>query len=191
MTRANDRGYKELLDLIDGTSQFQLGSVLRVIHRDQHVQLFVQMLPVRLTSVLFFLHHHHHHHHHLCQLLLCDFQTSSYAFSALTLLVGRQEEYPACWVNLSDEVLARLSACSKVQMICVWSSLYHCHPIISCSNWNPEWLTFLLLACLVLDKQRSHETSVVLSSNIRNARLWSYSTSSPVSTQMDVYYYTI
>jgi len=39
-------------------------------------------------------------------------------------LVGRQEERPAC--KNSDEVLALLSVCSKVQMIC------HCHPIISC-----------------------------------------------------------
>jgi len=41
------------------------------------------------------------------------------AFSALTLLVGRQEEHPAC-KTLSDEVLAWLSAWSKMQMICLW-----------------------------------------------------------------------
>jgi len=34
-------------------------------------------------------------------------------FSALMLLVGRQEEHPAC-KKLSDEVLVRLSAWSKV-----------------------------------------------------------------------------
>ena len=34
-----------------------------------------------------------------------------FAFSALTLLVGRQEEHPAC-KNLSDEVLAWLSVWS-------------------------------------------------------------------------------
>jgi len=39
----------------------------------------------------------------------------------LTLMVGRQEEHPAC-KKLSDEVLAWLSICSKVQMICIWSS---------------------------------------------------------------------
>ena len=43
------------------------------------------------------------------------------AFSALTLLVGRQEEQPAC-KNLSDEVLALFSVCSKVQIMCIWSS---------------------------------------------------------------------
>jgi len=41
-------------------------------------------------------------------------------FSALTLLVGRQEEHLA--LNMSDEVLAWLSVWSKVQMICIWSS---------------------------------------------------------------------
>jgi len=45
----------------------------------------------------------------------------TFSFSALTLLVGRQEGHPAC-KTISDEVLAWLSVCSKVQMICVWSS---------------------------------------------------------------------
>ena len=38
-----------------------------------------------------------------------------YAFSALTLLVGRQEGHPTC-KKLSGEVLAWLSVCSKVHM---------------------------------------------------------------------------
>jgi len=42
------------------------------------------------------------------------------AFSALTLLVGRQEGHPAC-KNLSGGVLAWLSVCSEVQT-CIWSS---------------------------------------------------------------------
>jgi len=37
-----------------------------------------------------------------------------YAFSALTLLVGRQEGHPAC-KKLSDGVLAWLSVWSEVQ----------------------------------------------------------------------------
>jgi len=40
------------------------------------------------------------------------------AFSALTLLVGRQEEHPA-HKKLSDGVLAWLSVWSLVQMICI------------------------------------------------------------------------
>jgi len=44
-----------------------------------------------------------------------------FAFIALTLFVGRQEECPAC-KKLSDEVLAWLSVWSEVQIICIWSS---------------------------------------------------------------------
>jgi len=43
-----------------------------------------------------------------------------FAFSAFTLLVGRQEGYPA-FKKLSAEVLAWLSLCSE-QMTCIWSS---------------------------------------------------------------------
>ena len=43
-----------------------------------------------------------------------------YAFSALTLLVGRQEGHPAC-KQLSVGVLAWLSVWSKVQT-CIWLS---------------------------------------------------------------------
>jgi len=42
------------------------------------------------------------------------------AFSALTLLFGRQEGHPAC-KKLSGGVLAWLSAWSKVQT-CIWPS---------------------------------------------------------------------
>ena len=43
------------------------------------------------------------------------------AFSALMLLVGRQERH---WARnkLSGELLERLSVWSEVQMICIWSS---------------------------------------------------------------------
>jgi len=42
------------------------------------------------------------------------------AFSALTLLVGRQEGHPA-YKKLSGEVLAWLSVWNEVQ-ICIWPS---------------------------------------------------------------------
>jgi len=42
------------------------------------------------------------------------------AFSALTLLVGRQKDIQPA--KMRDEVLAWLSVWSKVQMICIWSS---------------------------------------------------------------------
>jgi len=46
--------------------------------------------------------------------------TFSVTFSALTLLVGRQEGHPAC-KQLSGEVLAWLSVWSEVQT-CIWPS---------------------------------------------------------------------
>jgi len=47
--------------------------------------------------------------------------TYAVAFSALTLLVGHQEEHLA-YKKLSDEVLKWLSAWSEEQVICIWSS---------------------------------------------------------------------
>ena len=49
------------------------------------------------------------------------------AFSALTLLVGRQEGHPAC-KKMSGGVLVWLSVWSKVQT-CIWSSWCHCHSL--------------------------------------------------------------
>ena len=50
-----------------------------------------------------------------------------FAFSALTLLVGRQEGHPAC-KKLSGGVLAWLSVWSEVQT-CIWPSWCHCHSL--------------------------------------------------------------
>ena len=47
------------------------------------------------------------------------------AFSALTLLVGRQEGHPAC---KSGGVLAWLSVWSEV-LTCIWPSCCHCHSL--------------------------------------------------------------
>ena len=49
------------------------------------------------------------------------------AFSALTLLVGRQQGHPVC-KKLSGEVLAWLSVWSEVQT-CIRSSRCHCHSL--------------------------------------------------------------
>jgi len=57
----------------------------------------------------------------LKSLLFSSFHYQVIAFSALMLLVGHQEEHPAC-KKLTDEVLAWLSIWSEVQMICMWSS---------------------------------------------------------------------
>ena len=49
------------------------------------------------------------------------------SFSALTLLVGRQEGHPACGKHLAG-VLAWLSVWSEVQT-CIWPSWCHCHSL--------------------------------------------------------------
>jgi hypothetical protein len=46
---------EKFLDLLDGPLHLELGPVLAVLHRDEHVQLVVQVLPVRLTAILFLL----------------------------------------------------------------------------------------------------------------------------------------
>jgi len=50
-----------------------------------------------------------------------------YAFSALTLLVGRQERHLAC-KNLSGGMLAWLFAWSEMQT-CIWPSWCNCHSL--------------------------------------------------------------
>jgi len=76
------------------------------------------------------------------------------AFSALTLLVGRQEWHPVC--KMSGEVLAWLSVWSEVQMICISSSWCHCHLIISCSSKIQNGLPFSCqLTQIVLESSSS------------------------------------
>jgi len=53
--------------------------------------------------------------------------TSVCAFSALTLLVGREEGHPAC-EKQSGGVLGWLSAWSEVQT-CIWPRWRHCHSL--------------------------------------------------------------
>ena len=52
---------------------------------------------------------------------------TSCAFSALTLLVGRQEGHPDC-KKQSGGVVAWLSVWSEVQT-CIWPSWCHCHSL--------------------------------------------------------------
>jgi len=70
-----------------------------------------------------------------CEIRLSEFYWSkrqwvsypfnAYPFSALTLLVGRQERHPAC-KKLGGGLLAWLSVCSEVQT-CIWPSWCYCH----------------------------------------------------------------
>ena len=73
------------------------------------------------------------------------------AFSALTLLVGRQEGHPAC-KKLSGGVLAWLSVWSQVQT-CIWLSWCHCHSLSLASVKSRLVLPFWYrLTWVVLDK---------------------------------------
>ena len=58
--------------------------------------------------------------------LITNYVCIFYSFSALTLLVGRQEGHPACKKNLSGWVLAWLSAWSEV-LTCICPSWCHWH----------------------------------------------------------------
>jgi len=40
---------------------------------------------------------------------------------------------------MTNELLPCLSVWSAVQMICIWSSWCHYHPIIFCFIKNPDW----------------------------------------------------
>ena len=79
----------------------------------------------------------------LTSLFLClrfDFCWPLCALCALTLFIGRREEHPACKKS-SDGVLMLLSVCSKVQIVCIWSSWCHCMPKPRhlLPHLNPNW----------------------------------------------------
>jgi len=58
-------------------------------------------------------------------------------------------------VILSGELLAWLSVCSEVQMICLWFSWCHCHPVISCGSKIQNGLPFWCrLTQVVVEKGR-------------------------------------
>ena len=83
----------------------------------------------------------------LCELYIIIF----FAFSALTLLVGRQEGHPAC-KKVSGGVLAWLSVWSEVQT-CIWPSGFHCHSLSLASVKSRLVLPFWYrLTRVVLDK---------------------------------------
>jgi len=67
------------------------------------------------------------------------------AFSALTLLVGRQEGHPAC-KKLSGGLLVWLSVWSEMQT-CIWPSWYHCHSL-SLASVEKGPLNVCVRACM-------------------------------------------
>ena len=66
---------------------------------------------------------------------------SAFAFSALTLLAGRQEGHPAC-KKLTGGVLAWLSVWSEVQIVCIWPSWCQCHSLSLASVKSRSVLPF-------------------------------------------------
>lgn len=44
-------GHEKFLDLVDGSLEFDLGPVVCVLHCDQDVEVFAEVLPVGLPSV--------------------------------------------------------------------------------------------------------------------------------------------
>jgi len=66
------------------------------------------------------------------------------AFSALTLLVGRQEGHPAC-KKMSGGMLVWLSVWSEVQT-CILPSWCHCYSLDSCFSKIQIGFTFLVPA---------------------------------------------
>ena len=70
---------------------------------------------------------HHSTFYRCFRIFLRNWAVKNSAFSALTLLVGRQEGHPAC-KKLSCGLLAWLSVWSEVQT-CIWPSWCHCHSL--------------------------------------------------------------
>jgi len=93
---------------------------LRILYKTLRRYINVVLLLFIIIIIIIFLTQNAPECMTLCEivfkLLVCYL-----AFSALTLLVGRLKGHPAC-KKLSDEVLAWLSVCSAVQMICILSS---------------------------------------------------------------------
>jgi len=81
------------------------------------------------------------------------------AFSALTCLGFGKSIRPV--KIICDEVLAWLSVWSEVQMICIWLTWFHCHPILS---WFFKIQIGFILLCWLIQ--------VVLEKRPLNGCLW-------------------
>ena len=92
-----------------------------------------------------------------------------FAFSALTLLVGRHEWHPAC-KKLSGGVLAWLSVWSEMQT-CIWPSWCHCHSLSIASVKSRLVLPFWYrLTSVILEKRPLNVCVCVCVSIIYDAR---------------------
>jgi len=130
-----------------GTTHFKLSTGIlwptspRLLHYDQ-----LSLPDSNLSTGLHDIWHTDTQHHHYTPPTIHWGESQKLPtslFSTPWESFGRQEEHAAC-KKLSDEVLAWLSVWSEVQMICIWSSWCHCHPIISCFTEIQIGLTFLV-----------------------------------------------
>jgi len=95
------------------------------------------------------------------------------SFSALTLLVGRQEGHPAC-KKQSGGVLAWLSVWSEVQT-CTWPSWCHCHSLslapVKSRLVLPFWYR---LTQVVLEKRPLNGCSVIGMNGAHASMIFTY-----------------
>ena len=87
----------------------------------------------------------------------CWYRRHRVAFSASALLVGCQEEHPAC-KKLSGEVLVWLSVWKVVHIVCIWSSWcrYIPKPHHLLPHLNPDWFYLCGTGLLRLSWKRGH-----------------------------------
>jgi len=107
-----------LYELLSWVFNFSGNSfIIRSLHRFKSILIVFSVCFFNDCQPVFF-----HVHVLLFILLFVPFP-----FSALTLLVGRQEGHPAC-KKLSGGVLAWLSVWSEMQT-CMWPSRWYCHSL--------------------------------------------------------------
>ena len=90
---------------------------------------------------------------------------STNAFSALTLLAGRQEGHPAC-KKMSGGMLAWLSIWSEVQT-CIWPSWCHCHSLSLASVKSRLVLPFWYRLTWVVTEKLPLNGCVVVAAQMR------------------------
>ena len=78
---------------------------------------------------------------YLWEIFLFFFRDPPSAFSSSTLLVGWQEEHPAC-KNIEWWGAGMISCLEQGKIICVWFSWCHYYPIISCFSKIQNGLSF-------------------------------------------------
>ena len=103
-----------------------------------------------------------HNPQNLVTLLILSFSSNSFISAWLWCFCH-------CWPGISNSIQpveiewwgAWLSVWREVQIICIWSSWCHCHPIISCFTIIQIDLTFLVPAFLGCHEKKAVEQASV------------------------------